>query len=232
MPERRMFTKKITDGDEFTSMPPTAQCLYFHLCMSADDDGFSNQIRISLFNAHATNDDFDTLVRKRFIIPFDSGVIVIKHWKMHNYIQNDRYHETKYVEEKSKLILKENGVYTEADTSCIQTGYELDTEVRLELGKDNKEKTDTKVSVKKKFVPPTAEEVKAYCDERHNSVDPESFVDFYTSKDWMIGKNKMKDWKSAVRTWERNNKGNAAPKEETMEERIERWRREGLWDHG
>lgn len=125
-----MFTKKITDGDEFTSMPPTAQCLYFHLCMSADDDGFSNNIRIALFNAHATNDDFNTLVRKRFIIPFESGVIVIKHWKMHNYIQNDRYHATKFIEEKSKLILKENGVYTE----CIQNGYNLDTEVRI--GKD------------------------------------------------------------------------------------------------
>ena len=139
MAERRMFTKKITDGDEFTSMPPTAQCLYFHLCMSADDDGFSNNIRIALFNAHATNDDFNTLVRKRFIIPFDSGVIVIKHWKMHNYIQNDRYHETKFLEEKSMLILKENGVYTE----CIQNGYKLDTEVSI--GKDSKGKVNNNI---------------------------------------------------------------------------------------
>lgn len=130
--ERRMFTKKITDGDEFTSMPPTAQSLYFHLCMSADDDGFSNNIRGSLFNAHATNEDFNILIRKRFIIPFDSGVIVIKHWKMHNYIQKDRYHKTEFAEEKAKLILKENGVYTE----CIQDGYKLDTEVRDRLGKD------------------------------------------------------------------------------------------------
>jgi hypothetical protein len=128
-----MFSKKITDGDEFTALPPTTQCLYFHLCMSADDDGFSNSIRVSLFNAHATNEDFNTLVRKRFIIPFESGVIVIKHWKIHNYIQTDRYHETKYLEEKSKLILKENGVYTER----IQDGYKLDTEVRDRIGKDS-----------------------------------------------------------------------------------------------
>ena len=127
MAERRMFTKKITDGDVFTSMPPTTQCLYFHLCMGADDDGFSNNIRIAMFNAHATTDDFNTLVNKRFIIPFESGVIVIKHWKMHNYIQSDRYHETKFIEEKSQLVLKENGVYTE----CIQDGYKMDTEVRL-----------------------------------------------------------------------------------------------------
>ena len=129
-----MFTKKITDGDVFTSMPPTTQCLYFHLCMGADDDGFSNNIRIAMFNSHATTDDFNTLVNKRFIIPFESGVIVIKHWKMHNYIQSDRYHETKFLEEKSQIVLKENGVYTE----CIQNGYKMDTEVSI--GKDSIDK--------------------------------------------------------------------------------------------
>lgn len=129
-----MFTKKITDGDVFTSMPPTTQCLYFHLCMGADDDGFSNNIRIAMFNAHATTDDFNTLVNKRFILPFESGVIVIKHWKMHNYIQSDRYHETKFLEEKSQLVLKENGVYTE----CIRDGYKMDTEVSI--GKDSIDK--------------------------------------------------------------------------------------------
>lgn len=144
MAEKRMFSKDITDGDEFTSMPPTAQCFYFHLCMSADDDGFSNRIRDSMFKAHASTDDFDTLVRKRFIIPFDSGVIVIKHWKLHNYIRNDRYHETKYLEEKAQLVLKNNGVYTEAnnfndsvlDTVGIPGGrqvvYQMDTENRLD----------------------------------------------------------------------------------------------------
>ena len=113
MAERRMFTVKITDDDRFTSLPPTTQCLYFHLCMSADDDGFSNTIRKALFNSHASQTDFETLVNNRYIIPFESGVIVIKHWRMHNLIRRDRYHETSYLEEKSKLILKENGVYTE-----------------------------------------------------------------------------------------------------------------------
>lgn len=130
MAERRMFTKKITDGDMFTSMPPTTQCLYFHLCMGADDDGFSNNIRIAMFNAHATTDDFNTLVNKRFIIPFESGVIVIKHWKMHNLVRCDRYHETKFLEEKAQLVLKDNGVYS-LDTTGIPNGYQMDTEVRL-----------------------------------------------------------------------------------------------------
>ena len=151
MAERRMFTKKITDGDIFTSMPPTTQCLYFHLCMGADDDGFSNNIRIAMFNAHATTDDFNTLVNKRFIIPFESGVIVIKHWKMHNLVRCDRYHETKFLEEKAQLVLKDNGVYS-LDTTGIPNGYQVDTEVRL--GKDSieidkKKRISTKVDIPK-----------------------------------------------------------------------------------
>ena len=206
MAERRMFTKKITDGDVFTSMPPTTQCLYFHLCMGADDDGFSNNIRIAMFNAHATTDDFNTLVNKRFILPFESGVIVIKHWKMHNYIQSDRYHETKFLEEKSQLVLKKNGVYTE----CIQDGYKMDTEVSI--GKDSIDKVSIDNNINNKggvkstrFVPPTVDEVKHYCSERKNNIDAESFIDFYQTKGWMVGKNKMKDWKACVRTWEKRN---------------------------
>jgi hypothetical protein len=199
-----MFTKKITDGDVFTSMPPTTQCLYFHLCMGADDDGFSNNIRIAMFNAHASTDDFNTLVNKRFILPFESGVIVIKHWKMHNYIQSDRYHETKFLEEKSQLVLKENGVYTE----CIQDGYKMDTEVRLDKNSIDKvsiDKDNICGSKSKRFVPPTVEEIKEYCLERNNDVDANKFFDFYEAKGWMVGKNKMKDWKACVRTWEKSN---------------------------
>lgn len=131
MAEKRMFAKKITNDDYFTSMPPTTQALYFHLCMGADDDGFSNNIRIAMFNAHATTDDFQTLVSKKFIIPFDSGVIVITHWKLHNYIQNDRYHETSYLEEKAQVVLEKNNVYT-LDTKCIQDGYNMYPQIRLD----------------------------------------------------------------------------------------------------
>ena len=139
MAERRMFSKKITEADQFTELPPTTQALYFHLCMSADDDGFSNEIRKSMFNAHASTTDFKTLVDKRFIIPFDSGVIVIKHWKMHNLIRNDRYKETQFVEEKAMLLLKKNGAYTEADTVGIPNVNQTDTQYRLgedSVGKD------------------------------------------------------------------------------------------------
>ena len=143
MAERRMFTKKITDSDAFTALPPTTQALYFHLCMNADDDGFNNKIRQAMFNAHADSNDYNLLVQQKFIIPFDNkGVIVIKHWRLHNYIKNDRYHQTEYVEEKARLVLKENGVYSEnigdvsiLDTERIQSVSNMDTEVRL--GKDS-----------------------------------------------------------------------------------------------
>lgn len=150
MAERRMFSKKITDADAFTELPPTTQALYLHLCMGADDDGFSNQIRKAMFNAHADRNDFELLVNKRFIIPFESGVIVIKHWRLHNLIKNDRYHETDYIEEKSKLVLKENGIYSEDHGTQVEpkwnpNGTQVEPEVRLgkvrkgkvRLGKEN-----------------------------------------------------------------------------------------------
>ena len=143
MAERRMFTKKITDSDAFTELPPTAQALYFHLCMSADDDGFSNQTRKAIFNAQATKKDLDLLIEKKFIIFFeDRGIAVVKHWKMHNYIQKDRYNKTKYTDEMSKLTLKNNGVYSlvdKMDTDCIQNVSNMETQVRLgkdRIGKD------------------------------------------------------------------------------------------------
>ena len=140
MAERRMFTKKITDADAFTELPPTSQALYFHLCMGADDDGFSNQIRRAMFSAHADRHDFELLVQKRFIIPFESGVIVIKHWRMHNLIKSDRYKETSYMEEKAMLVLKDNGVYssensgTQVEHNWNQNGTQVEPQVRL--GKD------------------------------------------------------------------------------------------------
>ena len=107
MAERRMFTKKITDSDAFTTLPPTTQALYFHLCMNADDDGFNNKIRQAMFNSHADQNDLNLLVQHRFVIPFDEkGVVVIKHWRLHNIIRADRYHKTEYAEEMVEHKLK------------------------------------------------------------------------------------------------------------------------------
>lgn len=139
MAERRMFAKTIIDSDAFLDMPLSAQALYFHLGMRADDDGFVNSPKRIMRLVSCSEDDMKLLITKKFIIPFDSGIVVIKHWKIHNYIPKDRYHETKYLEEKSQLRLKENGSYTTLDTPCIQDVYEMDTETRL--GKDSLDKS-------------------------------------------------------------------------------------------
>ena len=138
MAERRMFAKTIIDSDAFLDMPLTSQALYFHLSMRADDDGFINNPKKIQRTVGATADDLNLLILKKFIIPFESGIVVIKHWKIHNYIQSDRYKPTVYQEEKALLSQKSNKTYT-LDTECIQDVYGLDTQVRLgkdRLGKD------------------------------------------------------------------------------------------------
>ena len=109
-----MFAKTIVTSDAFLDMPATARCLYFMLAMLADDDGFVNSPRSVMRQAGSTLDDMNILIAKRFILTFESGVIVIKHWKIHNLIKGDRYKETTYLTEKSMLTLDENKAYTEA----------------------------------------------------------------------------------------------------------------------
>jgi hypothetical protein len=131
MAERRMFAKTIIDSDAFLEMPATAQLLYFHLSMRADDDGFINNCKSIMRNTGSKEDDLKILLAKKFVIIFDSGIVVIKHWRIHNYIQNDRKHETKYKQELESLELDENKAYRMPKSQCIQVVSEMDTEVRL-----------------------------------------------------------------------------------------------------
>lgn len=136
MAERRMFAKTIIDSDAFLEMPMSSQALYFHLAMRADDDGFINNPKKIQRVVGASEDDLKVLIAKNFILTFESGIIVIKHWRIHNYIQKDRYKPTVYQEEKDKLTMKKNKAYT----YCIQDGYNLETQVRLgkdSIGKDS-----------------------------------------------------------------------------------------------
>lgn len=128
MAEKRMFAKKIIDSDVFLGMPLSTQSLYFHLCMRADDDGFIDNPKSIQRTIGAADDDMRILVAKNFIIPFESGVIVIRHWKMHNYIQKDRYKETEYINEKALLETSGNKAYSLLDTNCIQDVSNMDTE--------------------------------------------------------------------------------------------------------
>lgn len=142
MAERRMFAKSIIDSDAFLDMPLSTQALYFHLAMRADDDGFLNNANRIIRTIGANPNDMDMLLVKKFIIKFDDGICVIKHWRIHNYIQADRYRETNYKDKKSVLNIDENKAYTFDDTGrrlvgnkivgnkytkCIQGGTEEDT---------------------------------------------------------------------------------------------------------
>ena len=121
MAERRMFTQKIVESDAFTEMPLSAQALYFHLGMVADDDGFVNNPKKVCRSIAASEDDLKILLLKRFLLSFESGIVVLKHWRMNNQIRKDRYTETLYKEEKNSLMLKENGAYSEAAGSLSTT---------------------------------------------------------------------------------------------------------------
>lgn len=145
MANRRMFSKKLIDSDAFLDLPLSAQALYFHLSMRADDDGFiDNASRIQRMIG-SNKDDLNILIAKSFVLVFDDpGVIVVKHWRMHNYIQKDRYHETDYKHEKRMLTVDENGAYEFQKNDELQDGYKMDTEciprlgkVSIELGKSN-----------------------------------------------------------------------------------------------
>ena len=178
MAERRMFTKSITESDAFLEMPLSTQALYLHLNMNADDDGFVGSPKRIVRMINASEDDLRLLLTKRFILGFNSGIVVIKHWKMNNYIRNDRYKETVYQEELKSLQIKDNGSYTELSTNGIpdvnHMVYQMETQVRLgkdsidkdsidkEKYKKEKPKTSTKIEPKKtqyaEFVSMTEEE--------------------------------------------------------------------------
>lgn len=211
MAEKRMFTKKITQSDSFLNMPMSTQCLYFHLNMMADDDGFVNNPKMIARMIGAGEDDLKLLIAKSFVLVFETGVIVIKHWRMHNTIQKDRYHPTDYSEEFKMLSLKDNKSYTFhqenlLETDCIQNGYSLDTEIRLDKNRLDKNSIDiiSEPQKTKRFVKPTVDEIRAYCKERKNGVNPERFFDYYEARGWKLSRDTMKDWKATVRTWERN----------------------------
>lgn len=112
MAERRMFAKSIVLSDAFLDMPQSARCLYFTLGMLADDDGFIGSVKSIMRQCGASEDDLKVLLAKRFVLDFDSGVLVIKHWRLNNYLRSDRYRATDYIDEKKLLEVKENGAYT------------------------------------------------------------------------------------------------------------------------
>lgn len=247
MAERRMFAKTIADSDAFLEMPQTSQNLYFHLSMRADDDGFVNNPKRIQRMVGCSDDDMRILIGKSFIIPFESGIIVIKHWRINNYIQKDRYKPTVYQDEYAQLKIKENGAYT----LCIQDGYKLDTQDRLgkvSIDKNSIEERDINVEKEsptdKPSLPAPKHKYGQYknvllTEKEYNTLigmtDGKEAIDFYSEYRAYKGYKATSDY-LAIRKWafkglkeQRIKDGNqteAVPKEETEEEKIQRQLRE------
>ncbi len=139
--KHRMFTTEITMSDAFLEMPKSTQALYFHLNMNADDDGFVGNPKTIMRLVGASDDDFRILIAKNFVIPFEKkGIIVIKHWRMHNLIRKDRKKDTPYQEELALLSVKDNGSYTlngnQLTTKCQPNDNQVTTKCPHKISKD------------------------------------------------------------------------------------------------
>lgn len=231
MAQKRMFSLQVTDTDRFLDMSASAQALYFHLGMHGDDDGFVSSPRKIARIAGCNDDDLRLLAAKGYIIPFESGVVVITDWNINNTLKNDRYHPTIYAEEKSMLTTDHAGrlmLGNSQETTWNQDGTILEPERNLtELNLTKLNKGDKAATPPRpRFVPPSIDEIRAYCNERGNTVDAERFFDFYSANGWKQGRGKpIVDWKAAVRTWERqNNAVQAEPPPRQYDEATDTWR--------
>ena len=136
--KKRMFNVDIVGSDAFLDLPHTAQALYFQLGMRADDDGFVGNPKTIQRIAGTKASDLELLVKKRFLLQFPSGVVVIKHWKINNQIQKARYTPSVYTEEYQSLYIKDNKAYTEIDKGCIQSVSEMDTQISIDKNRLDK----------------------------------------------------------------------------------------------
>mgnify|MGYP000025804650 CR=1 FL=1 len=229
MAERRMFSKSIIDSDLFLDMPATTQMLYFHLAMRADDDGFINNPKRIMRMIGASDDDMRILIAKQFVILFDSGIVVIKHWRIHNYIRSDRYKPSIFVEKNSLhldkgMVYQENSNYnhsgipndnqpgTNGIPDVNQTGDNMDTQVRLD--KDRTNNLSILDATSKKI--PTLIEIQTFAEQEGLCVDVQKFYDYYTETGWMTkNQQPITNWKSTLLYW---NQSEGTPHKKTKQE--------------
>ena len=173
-----MFSKDITTSDAFREMPSSSQALYFHLGMEADDDGFLDNYKGLIRAINASDDDLKVLLSKRFLIIFPSKIIVVKHWLINNTVRSDRYHETKYLDEKRALIVKENGAYTELIKDGIPNGNQMATQYRIE-----EYRKDTVCGEESPQIVETSEEEEKPTKHERRTKDKEAVYKLFSSKE-------------------------------------------------
>ena len=212
MAERRMFAKSITESDAFMEMPHGAQVLYFHLGMNADDEGFVNRVQTIMRMVRSGEDDLKVLAVKRFVILFETKVLVIKHWRINNYLRNDRFRPTEYTEERAMLSVKENGAYAFLDASAddkiggqndggIPVVYQRYTQDSI--GKDSigcsineRECAPVHTTTTTPVCAPTIEEIRDYAAEQGIVTDIDGFVAYNEMRGWTVP-----NWKGALKRW-------------------------------
>ena len=210
MARRRMFSFDVVGTDRFLDMPSSTQNLYFHLGMYGDDDGFVSSPKRIAANCGSSTDDLKLLIAKGYVIPFDSGVIVITDWKVNNQIKSDRYKPTQCTDEKAQLHVNKVGQYvigTKLEPVWNETGNIMEPQYSIgkdRLGKDSlgKGKSGTATPSSPRFKPPTEDEaIEFFGTEGSSTQEAKRFYDYYTANGWKVGKNSMKDWKAAARNW-------------------------------
>ncbi len=216
MAERRMFARSIVGSARFLRMPCTARLLYYDLGMEADDDGCVESFAV-MRRTGAAEEDLQLLAEKGFIRILNEDLVsCILDWQTNNRIRKDRYHR---------------GLYADLLTEADAPSGDNQTAPEVRLGKDRLGKVSRgkKNSPGEIFVPPSEKEVRDYCRERKNTIDPRRFVDYYTGNGWMMGKSHMKDWKAAVRSWETMEKHTPAVRQldEDEERAIRQMMKEG-----
>ena len=219
MAQKRMFDKKVVGSDKFLDLPNSSKALYFMAGMEADDKGFFQPRKLQRMCGFS-DDDYKILIAKGFFITFESGVMVVTDWNKNNWLDSRRVSETEYVDELNMLNLVNQKYELSINNQCLADAKTMLREYSIEENSivENNIKENNK---RKVFQKPTIEEIQEYCNERNNGINANAFYDFYESKGWCVGKNKMKDWKACIRTWEQRN-GKKIDNPEWMDKNIEK----------
>lgn len=218
MAERRMFSKAIVNSARFLRMPQTSRLLYYDLGMAADDDGIVEAFAV-IRTTGAAEDDLRVLASKGFVTVLNEDLVsFITDWAENNRIRKDRYKPSIYakllvrIADSNQATTNRQPNDNQVTTNQQPSDNQMTPQDRLGKGRLGKGSVEGEPPVggrrAPRFSPPSVEEVRAYCRERGNCVDPERFVDFYASKGWKVGRESMKDWKAAVRTWEKRDRDN------------------------
>jgi hypothetical protein len=222
MAAKRMFSKSITNSSRFLMMPQSSQNLYFHLGMNADDDGFCEHFTIMRMT-ESKPDDLKILQAKQFLQIFDDQVLLLLDWKENNLIRSDRYTPSKYLEVyKSEIDLISHGIPNDIPVDSIG---------KVRLGKDSIGKDREEKEPRARFIPPSREEIESFTNENQCHINIDTFIDYYNSNGWKIGKNKMSDWRATVRNWHRRDKDSVKGKpaqrvdHQALEDRLKEYER-------